>query len=157
MDPNPANVHPLMLFAVRPIINPVERALLRSRLHRFAGSSTLMLLTYKGRKSGRCFTVPVGYRQDGNTLASFTPFAWSKNLRGDADVEVILRGEQRRGTATVVTDPELVAPALATYLEGNSGDARFFKVRLDGTQHPNLDDVAAVAPHTAMITIRLEQ
>ncbi|HUH71069.1 MAG TPA: nitroreductase/quinone reductase family protein [Mycobacterium sp.] len=157
MDADPANVHPLVLFAVRRIINPVERAMLLSRLHRFAGSSTLMLLTYTGRKSGQRFTVPVGYRQDGNTLASFTPFAWSKNLHGDADVEVILRGEQRRGTATVVTDPELVAPALATYLEGNSGDARFFKVRLDGTQHPNLDDVAAVAPHTAMITIRLEQ
>jgi hypothetical protein len=57
-------------------------------------------------------SLAVGYRQDGNSLASFTPFAGSKNLRGDADVEVLLRGEQRYGAATVVTDPELGAPAL---------------------------------------------
>jgi hypothetical protein len=41
-------------------INPIICALLRSPLHRLL-SEQMLLLTYAGRRSGRRFTLPLGY------------------------------------------------------------------------------------------------
>jgi len=41
--------------------------LLRSPLHRLA-SGSLLLITYHGRSSGRCFTIPVMYAERDGTL-----------------------------------------------------------------------------------------
>ena len=49
------------------IINPVMRFILRSPLH-VIFSSGIMLITFTGRKSGRKFTTPVRYLQDGDTV-----------------------------------------------------------------------------------------
>lgn len=43
-------------------MNPVVKALIRSRLHGLA-SGSLALITVTGRRSGREHTFPVGYRQ----------------------------------------------------------------------------------------------
>jgi hypothetical protein len=39
---------------------PVMKALLRSPLHRLL-DGTLVLLTYTGRKTGKQYTIPIGY------------------------------------------------------------------------------------------------
>jgi len=41
-------------------LNPLMRALLRSPLHGLL-SGMLMLLSYTGRKSGKVYTIPIGY------------------------------------------------------------------------------------------------
>lgn len=56
-----------------PVANRFVRALLRSRWHRPA-SSTMMVLTFRGVRSGKAYSFPVGYAEDG--LMTFTRFAW---------------------------------------------------------------------------------
>jgi hypothetical protein len=81
--------------------NPAIRLLLRSPLHRLA-SRQLALITVTGRRSGREFTFPVGYRRDGDVVK--VPVGWPqrkvwwRNLRGDgAPVRLRIRGRDHTG------------------------------------------------------------
>jgi hypothetical protein len=80
--------------------------LLRSRLHRLA-SGTLVLVTFRGRNTGRRFTLPVMYAERDGSLTIFVGHhgrkQWWRNLQGGADVDVRLRGQQARRRADIVT------------------------------------------------------
>jgi len=89
------------------VANPTISGILRSPLHRLM-SGALMLLIFDGRKSGKRYSIPVGYIQEGNRLYLFSHSSWAKNFVGGAPVAVRLRGELRRGTATVLTDAALI-------------------------------------------------
>ncbi len=99
-------------------VNPILRWLIRSRLH-WPASRRLTLITYTGRRSGRRYTIPIGYRIAGLevtiTVGSPEHKVWWRNLTGTgAPVELILRGRQRSGhaVATRVGDQALVCVAL---------------------------------------------
>src|SRR3712207_86953 len=98
--PQPRKRPPKWLYN---IINPTFKALLRTPAHG-ALSKQLMLLSFKGRRTGKQFTIPVGYAEYDEGLLIATESPWWKNLRGGAPVEVWLRGKKRRGTADVITD-----------------------------------------------------
>lgn len=78
---------------------------LRSRLHPLLDPG-LMLLTVTGRRSGRRYTIPVGYQRAGDRLHVLVSKArrkkWWRNYRDPGPVEVLLRGQARSGTARVV-------------------------------------------------------
>ncbi len=102
------------------LVNPIVIAVLRSRLHRLL-SGNLILVTYRGRRTGRERTIPVMYAEDGDRLVVLVGDApakqWWRNLRAGAQVEVRLRGVLQRGHATVVTgDSGDTDALLATYL-----------------------------------------
>lgn len=82
--------------------NRVLRGLLRSPLHRFA-SGRLALITVTGRRSGREYTFPVLYSQDGERVTIQVGWpeskVWWRNLRDGAGVRLRLRGEERTGHA----------------------------------------------------------
>ena len=88
--------------------NRVTRPLLRSRWHGVL-SDRLLLLTVTGRKSGRVFTIPVSYLEQGEKIV-IEPSAperklWWRNLRGaGAPVRVRLRGRDRTGHAVASGD-----------------------------------------------------
>ncbi len=148
----PFDVNPFLMFIQRYMVNPVMTPLLR-----WFGSSELMLLTYIGPISGRQVTIPIGYRQEGDVITSFTPFGWWRSLRGGREVTLDIRRHEIRGIAEPVTDLETVTEELMRYLEGNPGDARFFKIRIGLDHHPDPVDVGKVAPHVVMIRIHLQR
>lgn len=92
--------------------------LLRSPLHRLA-SSSLLLISYRGRASGRCFTIPVMYAERDGALTIFVGHPelkqWWRNLRDGADVGMRLRGRRLRGKAEVARDRAAVEAYLARY------------------------------------------
>jgi deazaflavin-dependent oxidoreductase (nitroreductase family) len=79
------------------LFNPVIRALLRSPLHVLL-SSQILLLTYTGRRSGRQYTLPVGYLPDRDAMIIVSQHSdlkrWWRNLRGGAPVAVLVRGKR---------------------------------------------------------------
>src|SRR4028118_1236877 len=46
-----------------------------------------------GRKTGKQYTIPISYIQDGDLLTCYTASVWWKNVRGGAPVTVVLRGQ----------------------------------------------------------------
>lgn len=100
-------------------INPLVRWLIRSPLHRLA-SRRIALISYTGRRSGRRFTIPVGYESAGPevtiTVGSPEHKVWWRNLTGPgAPVELVIRGRLRTGHAVAIRagDKALVHVALS--------------------------------------------
>ncbi len=137
-------------------INRIVRALLRSPLHPMLSSNTL-LLTITGRKTGKQYTFPISYIQDGDMLTCYTVSPWWKNLRGGAAVAVLLRGQERSGHAEVISDDRAsIAAALADVFRRVPRDARYSGVRLDRHGQPDPAPVARAARSTVIVRIRLQ-
>ena len=80
--------------------------LLRSRLHALLDPG-LMLITVTGRRSGRRYTIPVGYQRDGRRVVVLVSKArrknWWRNYRQEGSVQIRLGGRDLTGTARVET------------------------------------------------------
>lgn len=120
-----ANKPPLIWRLFNKLNNPFMKWLLRSPLHGIV-SRSFMLITFTGRKSGRAYTTPVQYAQDGSTLYVVTSqgYTWWKNLRGGANVTLHVRGKALRGRAVTETDPQAVGALLGSIYPGLSEDQR---------------------------------
>lgn len=86
-------------------LNPLVVSVLRSRFHSPL-SLGLMLLTVTGRRSGRRYTIPVGYQQRDECLLVLVSKAprkrWWRNYIDPGPVEVRLRGRKLDGEARCV-------------------------------------------------------
>jgi len=139
---------PLPKAAYR-VINPIMNMLLRSPLHSVL-SNSLMTLTFQGRKSGKRYTIPVGYLQRSNTLYLFTHSSWWKNLQGGVPVTVRLRGQEVAGVAEPVQDTALMLD-LVRELNTQRGEAMAKRMGFLGE-----DGQPMVAPGTVFIRIQLD-
>jgi deazaflavin-dependent oxidoreductase (nitroreductase family) len=77
------------------------------------GRAPFMMLTTKGRKTGRSRTTPVLYLQDGPDLIVVASFggndmhpAWYLNLEQCPEAEILINGERRRVVARRVSPEE---------------------------------------------------
>jgi deazaflavin-dependent oxidoreductase (nitroreductase family) len=100
-------------------VNRCVRALLRSPLHG-ALSRSVVLLSFRGRRSGRWFTTPVQYAPWADALVVVPGHAdrkqWWRNLEGGAPVRLHLRGRDVDADAALVRG-EAADAALAPYFE----------------------------------------
>jgi hypothetical protein len=146
---------PIWGFLMHRLINPVMERLLTSRFHRRIGSEMIMVLTFRGRKSGKVYTFPIGYQQIGRQVVCYSPFGWWRNLEGGAPVTVTLRGRRISGTADVFTDTATIAAGMADYLRHNPGDAFFFRVKKVREGEPDAAGVERAAHENVQIRIVL--
>jgi len=86
-------------------LNPVMIWLLRSPLHPLLDGG-LMLITVTGRRTGRRYTIPVGYQRQGDSVRVLVSKArrkqWWRNYLEPRPIELRLRGEARVGEARVI-------------------------------------------------------
>jgi hypothetical protein len=87
--------------------NAFVRPLIRSRVGRRIDD--LALLSFTGRKTGRRYTVPVGYHELDGDGVILTASGWKANLRGGADVEVTHLGRRTPMRAELIEEPHEVA------------------------------------------------
>jgi hypothetical protein len=104
---------PLWIFK---IANPIVSAWLRSPLHSVI-SNMLMRITYRGRKSGRVFTRPIGYfKRDKDELMAFTSARWWVNALDDKPVTLLLIGQQIEAIRTPIQEREAVVNTLEQFV-----------------------------------------
>ena len=110
--------HPKPPRLVRVLINSLVTTILRSPWHGMR-SQRLLLLTFTGRKSGKEFTTPIRYVQEGETLQIkvLVEYSWWKNLCEQAAVRVLLRGQWRTGIAEVLPEEGGLIP-VKVHLKG---------------------------------------
>jgi deazaflavin-dependent oxidoreductase (nitroreductase family) len=129
--------------------------ILRSPAHGMV-SKTVLLITFTGRKSGKNFTTPVDYSQDGDQVTIFTHANWWKNLRGGAPVTLRIRGRDLQGVAEAeAEDEDAVAAGLAAHLRKVPSDAKYYGVTFDENGDPRAEDVEKAAQSAVMIRVRL--
>jgi deazaflavin-dependent oxidoreductase (nitroreductase family) len=140
---------------VPPIVNRGMQLVLRSPLHALV-SKTVLLITFSGRKSGKTYTTPVSYSQDGERVTIFTHASWWKNLVPSAPVTLQLQGRQLQGLAEpVAKDKQAIAAGLAAHLRRVPSDARYYEVTFDDRGDPRPEEVKRAVETVVMIPIRL--
>lgn len=139
-------------------LNKLMMWMLRSPLHKIV-SKNIMLITVTGRKSGKTYTLPVSYVQDGDLVLCSTDRDvrnWWKNLRDGANVVLQLRGKEVAGYATAIADDqEAIAKGIETMLTAVPRDAKYYHVRLDGEKRPLAEDIARSAQHRVVVKIKI--
>jgi deazaflavin-dependent oxidoreductase (nitroreductase family) len=145
------------------IANPIVCLILRSPLHGLF-SAALLLITYRGRKSGKEYTLPVQYVQAGNTLYIVPGMperkTWWRNLKGGLPVQVTLRGQVLNGNGRLL-DPKRDAAEIVTglgqYLQRFPPSAKARHVRTEASGALNAEDVGKAAERIVMIRVELNE
>lgn len=118
----------------------------------------LLLLSFQGRRSGRAFTLPLSYTQEGEMVHCFTRRKgnWWKNLRGSIPVTVELEGRTWQGKASAVADDQAtIEREMYIFLLQSPRDAAYQGVRLNPDGTPNRADITRAAPAAVLLRIRL--
>jgi hypothetical protein len=137
-------------------INPFVCAILRSPFHRLL-SGQVLLLTYAGRRSGRRFTIPVGYMPDGDVLTVFSGQRWPRNLHDGATVTIELQGRRVTAHAEVVAEPAAVLAETERMIAalGAPQASIHIGIALDLEPPPSRDELARALQSRTIIRLRL--
>jgi deazaflavin-dependent oxidoreductase (nitroreductase family) len=141
--------------------NPVVTAILRSRLH-WPLSSGLLLLTVTGRRSGRRYTIPVGYHESDGAIVVLvgepSTKNWWRNYHSPGTVELHHRGRTMTGSAAVVSREFAEYRRLADVVFRRSRMvSRIFNVAFDPVAGLTPAQVGELARHMAMVKIETER
>ncbi len=141
------------------IANPFVKALLRSPLHGFM-SGSLVLLHFRGRKSGREFVTPLSYVRRENTvwLLSAHSTGWWMNLRENGTpVKLVIAGETLTGKARLWDgDSEALRDRVRRYITALPRDAKFYGIELDENEKPVEESLSKVAPELVFVEVELD-
>ena len=147
------------MWFMNKIANPFVRFIIRSPFHRMM-SDNVLLITCRGKKSGRSYTLPVNYAQVGNTLYIVPgrpeQKTWWRNLCGGAPVTLTLHGKTMCGSALVLQgDIEGTAEALRHYLKRFPPSARLHGVRLEADGTCCEEDLLKAAQSIPVVKVEL--
>jgi len=136
--------------------NKIMISMLRSPLHGLLDKSTL-LVTVKGRKSGKQITTPVNYVREGEVLwvTSTRQRTWWRNLRGGAPLTLRLQGVDLPAAGQALESDAEVAAGLESFFKVAPQTARYYQVKLDASGKPSPQDIARVAQNRVVIRIDL--
>ena len=137
---------------LRRLSNLAPTLLLRSPLHRLM-SGRFLLLTYRGRRTGRRYTLPAAYRRRGDELILTTDSSWWRNFSEPSPVTVRVAGRPRSGTAQAVRDPQQVADALRYLVEGQPSYARLAGIERSEDGTPDAEGFQRAARERILIRI----
>ena len=134
--------------------NPMTTWLLKSPLHGMI-SKGVMLVSVTGCKSGKSISTPTNYVRDGNTLwvISWRDRKWWRNLRGGAQVRVLLAGKSVEGGGQVIEEEKAVAQSLFDYYRKAPQTAKYVQVGLDAAGLPVSADCERAAQKMVMVRI----
>jgi deazaflavin-dependent oxidoreductase (nitroreductase family) len=129
-----------------PLMNPLMKSLLRIGVP----MGPMMLLTVKGRRTGRRLTTPVGVFDDGGRRYIFGTFGevdWVRNLRRAGEA-VLSRGRHNELVAASELTPHesasVLEQVLGPYLSSQMR-SRFLRMGYDFPKNPTTDDFAREA------------
>ena len=136
--------------------NDFVKLLLLSPLHGLLDNS-LMLITVRGRKSGRAITTPVNYYSDGESLwvISNRNRTWWRNTCEGAEVTLRLNGRDVKAYAEAILDEHAVANRIGEYVQHLPMTAKPLGVRFQNGV-ADFDDTVRLAKEKLFVKICLE-
>jgi hypothetical protein len=142
-------------IAVLRAMNVVMRPLLASRLGTRIGG--VMLLDFRGRRTGRAIRIPANYHDVDGVPMAFTDRPWRLNFEGGAPVTVTHRGRTHKTRGTLVPmAPDDMALAVRKSLDtGGSAQRMGIKTKVKGHE-PSVEELAKIGPALGTSVIRFE-
>lgn len=106
------------------VVNRAVRGLSRVPLVSRVVGKRLIILYVVGRRTGKRYTVPMGYTPYDGALLLGSGFAWGRNLRTGEPLEVRFKGRRRPADVHVLTDEAEVCRHYAVIVRRNPDFAR---------------------------------
>ena len=135
------------------LINPIVVFVAKSPLHFFV-SHQILIISFKGVKSGKQFFIPVSYHKHNSTYTCVTLRSniWWRNLKNLTNVDIWLRGKLINAEVSLeYIDDDKVESALRNLVTNNPIDAFFAKVKLDKDGLPDASELKAASKlHTVL-------
>ena len=151
----------LLMWFMNKIANPFVRLILLSPLHGLM-SATLLLITYRGRKSGKEYSLPVQYVQDEHHIYIVPGMPeqkiWWRNLQSSAPVQINLRGKSMAGTGVLLkqdADAETIIKGFSLYLQRFPALTKHYKIRVEADGTFNAGDLNKTAGTVTIIQVEL--
>lgn len=151
------------MWFMNKIANPLVGWILRSRLHTLL-SASLLLIIYRGRKSGREYRLPVQYAQDGQRIFILPgqpeKKTWWRNFNDETPITLTLRGKTLGGQARLLNpqaDPQATQDGLAAYLRRFPALAKAHKVRTETDGTFNAGDIREAAAAVSIICVIINE
>jgi deazaflavin-dependent oxidoreductase (nitroreductase family) len=128
---------------------------LRSPFHGML-SNGMMLITVTGRKTGKTYTTPVGYYEEGGYLWVITSRerSWWRNLQGGANVKLLLKRKPANGFAETELDVKTVETRMYEYVKHIPQAAKPMDIRVENGV-ANAEDIARTAKDRLFVKIKL--
>ena len=133
--------------------NDFVKFFLRTPLRVFVGDT--MLITVTGSKTGKTYSLPVGFYRDGDSLwvISNRDRTWWRNVRNGANVSLLLKGKTVSAFAEAELNETAVEKRLVEYLRHVPMAAKSFTIRMEN-RTPNAEDVARVAREKVFVRVK---
>ena len=135
------------------LINPVVALLSRSPIH-FLISHQVLVIQFKGRKSGKQYLVPVSYHEHESTYTCVTLRSniWWRNLKEVSHTKIWLKGKLKNAQIDLeFNNDQIVESTLRDLVTNNRVDAYFAKIKLNKDGSPDSDDlIQAGKIHTVL-------
>ena len=128
---------------------------LRSPFHGML-SDGMMLITVTGRKTGKTYTTPVDYYEEGGYLWVITSRdrSWWRNVQGGADVKLLLKRKPVNGFAETEMDEKAVEAHMREYVKHIPQAAKPMGIRVENGM-ANAEDIARTAKDRLFVRIEL--
>jgi len=138
------------------IMNPVVKFLLGTP---FAGPARkqMMVVSFKGRKTGRSYSIPLSAHEIDNQLYALTSMPWKNNFRDGADAEVLRDGKKTAMRGELITDPGVVADLSHRCAEsyGVKRAQRMMGLGFRDQRIPTLEEFTEAATREKMAVVKL--
>ena len=135
------------------LINPFVAFLARSPLH-FLLSHQVLVIQFKGRKSGKQYLVPVSYHEHGTsyTCVTLRSNIWWRNLKELTHIQIWLKGKLQDCQIDLeFNNDQIIKTTLRDLVTNNKIDAYFAKIKLNKDGTPHSDDLSQAAKiHTVL-------
>lgn len=135
------------------LINPVVAFLARSPLH-FLISHQVLIIQFKGRKSGKQYLVPVSYHEHESsyTCVTLRSNIWWRNLKEVSYTQIWLKGTLQNAQIDLeFNNDQIVESTLRDLVTNNRIDAYFANIKLNKDGSPDSDDlIQAGKIHTVL-------
>ncbi len=148
--------HQTILERVMGALNVLPKFVLRLPFQTPMGRR-LILLSYTGRKTGRSYTIPVSYVEQGDALLIPAGGTWKINLENGMAVRIRFRGRERRANPEVIRDLDEVEERVAFMMAANPAVSRFIGVPKQPDGRPDREKLEqAVRRGFALVRLHLD-
>ena len=112
------------------------------------------LLSFKGHKTGKPYTIPVSYQREDDVVTIITKRQrkWWHNFESPKDVELRLAGRDYTGEAEIETDDSGTLELMIEYLEKRPIDAKAYGL---AKEEITREKIARIIPHVVVIRVAI--
>ena len=142
--------------AILRAVNPALKFLLSTPLLGGARKA-MMVLSFKGRKTGRQYSMPLSAHQIDGNLYALTAAPWRLNFRGGAAAEVLHEGKTKAMRGELIEDREVLADLYHRCAEsyGAKGAQRMMGLKFRDNRVPTKEEFAEAVDVDHLAGVRL--